>query len=174
MACLLALCSVTHTASAQAQGPLSRQIELQSALIYKIINFVEWDFFGKDSAPGELVICVLNAQAIEGALLRHRTATWRKLSIRVNTISSTALISASNCQAVVFGDSSPRQFLSAPQKNVLTIGFGDQFVREGGILGLVVRSNKLSFDINLQAAHAAGIRIEAPLVQLAHTVVLNK
>ena len=38
------------------------------------------------------------------------------------------------------------------------------------MVGLVNRGNRMSFEINLRAARAAGIRIAAPLLELADVV----
>ena len=54
--------------------------------------------------------------------------------------------------------------------NVLTVGDMDDFVEIGGVINLIIRANKIHFEINLIAAKQARIKLDLKLVTLASSV----
>jgi len=53
---------------------------------------------------------------------------------------------------------------------MLTVGEGDDFPAAGGVIGLVIEDNKVRFDVNLEAAERAGLKISSKLLKLARNV----
>ncbi len=53
----------------------------------------------------------------------------------------------------------------------LTVGDSDDFIRTGGMVGLITVENKIRFEVNLATCRRAGLRISASLLRLAKTVV---
>lgn len=53
---------------------------------------------------------------------------------------------------------------------VLTVGEADQFAVRGGVITFVKEANRLRFEINVDAAGRAGLRISSRLLQLARVV----
>ncbi|HKS38026.1 MAG TPA: YfiR family protein, partial [Verrucomicrobiae bacterium] len=47
-----------------------------------------------------------------------------------------------------------------------TVGDVAQFARRGGVINLTMEGNKVHFEINLDAANRAGLRISAQLLKL--------
>jgi len=62
---------------------------------------------------------------------------------------------------------------SASGNAVLTVGESEHFVQEGGIIGFCLEQNKIRFEINLEAAEKAKLKISAKLLALAKTVIGN-
>jgi len=54
---------------------------------------------------------------------------------------------------------------------VLTVGESDRFINEGGMIGFFLEENKIRFEINLEAAGLAKLKISSRLVTLARRVV---
>lgn len=54
---------------------------------------------------------------------------------------------------------------------VLTVGESERFVQQGGMIGLCVDENKIRFEINLEAAQRANLRISSRLLLLAKSVI---
>lgn len=147
-----------------------RQLELQGVLILKVMNYIHWPADRLDA--DEFTLCLIGAAPLQQALGKVQTPQWRQTTpIVIKPISAGGAPGFDACHALVLGERSAIPSGSASsQAGLLTIGFGESFVPSGGILGIVVRDNKLSFDISLDAAKNAGLRFEAPLLQLAHTV----
>ena len=54
--------------------------------------------------------------------------------------------------------------------NVLTVGDTESFARRGGVVNLVKRENKIKFEINVEAAREAELKISSKLLKLARIV----
>ncbi|MGB7750059.1 MAG: YfiR family protein [Candidatus Acidiferrales bacterium] len=57
--------------------------------------------------------------------------------------------------------------------SVLTVGESDGFVQQGGMIGFLLVENKVRFEINLQAAERANLKISSRLLLLAKSVIGN-
>jgi hypothetical protein len=55
----------------------------------------------------------------------------------------------------------------AADTHVLTVGEGDDFRRDGGMIQFMVADNGVKFAINQQQAERAGLRISSKLLELA-------
>jgi hypothetical protein len=53
---------------------------------------------------------------------------------------------------------------------VLTIGEGEAFVREGGMIGFIIENRRVRFDINQAAAMRSQLIMSARLLSVARTV----
>jgi hypothetical protein len=51
------------------------------------------------------------------------------------------------------------------------VGEADHFVQDGGMIGFFLDDNKVRFNINLDAAGRAKLKISARLLALAKTVI---
>ena len=72
-------------------------------------------------------------------------------------------------------------FVSMPEKEllkffpgvgpgVLTIGEGEGFVRDGGMIAFVLENHRVRFDINQTAAENAGLKLSSKLLSVARSV----
>jgi hypothetical protein len=57
------------------------------------------------------------------------------------------------------------------ENSVLTVGESEHFVQEGGMIGFCLEENKIRFEINLETAQKAKLRISSRLLALAKTVI---
>lgn len=54
---------------------------------------------------------------------------------------------------------------------ILTVGESEDFIHQGGMIGFCLQDNKIRFDINLQAATRANLKISSRLLLLAKSVI---
>ena len=54
---------------------------------------------------------------------------------------------------------------------VLLVGESEHFAQEGGVIGFCLEQNKVRFEINVEAAGKAKLKISAKLLALAKTVI---
>ncbi len=54
--------------------------------------------------------------------------------------------------------------------HVLTVGETDRFAQSGGMINFVLEENRVRFEINVEAADRAGLKISSKLLELAHVV----
>ena len=54
--------------------------------------------------------------------------------------------------------------------SVLTVGESPQFARHGGTIGLLLEEGRVRFEVNLDAAERAQLRVSSKLLAMAKTV----
>ncbi len=55
-------------------------------------------------------------------------------------------------------------------RGVLTVGEGDDFVRQGGIIAFVIENRRVRFDINQAAAENAALKLSSKLLSVARSI----
>ncbi len=79
------------------------------------------------------------------------------------------------CHVLFIGEGEKRQLASVlanvKGSPVLTVGESQRFVNQGGMIGFCLEENKIRFEINLESAEKAQLRISAKLLALAKTVI---
>lgn len=53
---------------------------------------------------------------------------------------------------------------------VLTVGEGEAFVHDGGMIAFVIENRRVRFDIHLTPAENAGVRLSSKLLNVARSV----
>ncbi len=167
---LLALASV----ELHAAGLASSEYKLKAALIFKLTRFVEWP--ADMRAGADFDICVLGRDDFGTALDALETREVDHRPIRIQRFVQSEAVNAS-CQ-ILFVSESKRPFLKTILRSlahlpILTISDVDGFAEQGGMIELTRGRKRMGFRINLQQATSAGLKIAAPLLELA-TIVETK
>jgi hypothetical protein len=149
-------------------APASLEYEVKAAFLLKFTKFVDWPATAFATAGTPLTICILGDdpfgrtldQIVEGESVNgHRVAVER---IRPDQTKS--------CHVVYTGDTKPVAALTDGSPGVLTVGEGDSFIQQGGIIGFIVDNRRVRFDINFKAANKAGVKLSSKLLSVARTV----
>ena len=168
----LALPAAADSGGPSGASDASREYEIKAAFIYNFTKFVEWPSRSLPGASDPIVIAVLGdspcAQALE-QVTRGRLVNGHPILIkRVDSAKD-----AGTAQLLFVGSSQQGQFdrmaaalAAAP---VLTVGESPSFAAEGAI-SFVRQEDKVRFEINLNAATKAGLKISAQLLKLATVV----
>lgn len=152
------------------EGLTDQQVKV--AFVYNFAKFVEWpgEVFSSSQAP--IVLCLppratasLAFTAIEG-----RRAQGRELRLKRDVRPD----ELRGCH-ILFVPSTDERPVETPPKSatglpVLTVGESVGFAASGGMIGFVVRDERVRFEINPDAAQRAGLRISAQLMRLAIVV----
>lgn len=130
--------------------------------------FTEWPA----SAGRELPVCILggdplgpSAAKINGRKVGERTLATRRLREQ-EAIGQCAVVFISrnaNAAAVSVID-------AARNKPILTVGESEGLARRGVMINMVLRNDKVSFEVNSEAARQAGLALSAKLLKLAVAV----
>ena len=162
-----------NAAEARTAGMRLTEYQAKAAFILNFANFVEWPpkVFTGPSAP--IVIGVLGEDPFEGALeqiIQGETVNGRTVALR----RSRRVEDLKTCQVLFISQleekSFPHIFDSLKGASVLTIGDADRFAENGGIICLIKQENRIRFQINIQAAASAGLKISSKLLQLAQII----
>lgn len=171
---LLALGLLSLQAVALAQNGGNSEYQVKAAFLFHFAQFVEWppQAFKSDASP--LTYCTIGEDPFQGAL----DASLSGKMIGTRPIRVEHLKEAQDmreCHIVFIGPMEKKRISSvlavlkgAP---VLTVGDSEHFVNEGGVIGFCLEAKKVRFEINLDVATEAQLKISAKLLTLAKTVI---
>ncbi len=163
--------TLVFPANATAQQGMAQEGVIKAAFVYNFAKFTDWpeELWGKSPS---LRLCTAGGK---NAFSQAVAALHRQQSIRGKDIEVSTIIrphESARCHLLVItGTESVGEWLrSTRYLPVLTVGDNKGFASTGGTIGLFVEGNKVKFAINPDAAHRAGIKISAKLLQLARLV----
>lgn len=173
-AVLTALLLAGNVRSIGAQSISSNEYAVKAAFLFHFAQFVEWPESAFQDANSPLIYCTIGEDPFQGALdasLKGKTIGARSLQVR----HLKQVQDAQGCHLIFVSGDDKRQIpgtLSLLQGNpILTVGESERFVQEGGVISFCMEENKIRFQINLEAAEKANLRISSRLLTLAKTVI---
>lgn len=140
----------------------------KAGFLYNFIAFTEWP-----SAVGSpLPVCVYGANPFEGELdaLEGKSVGGRSLTIRVPV----GLEQLKGCRVVFVAssaiDSLPRILDTLKGEPVLTVADSKGALDSGVGINMLVRQNKIAFEVNLVGTRRAQLNVSSKLLRLASEV----
>jgi len=156
----------------EAESPLPNEYLIKAAFLYNFAKFVDWphEKFEEPSSPINLYILGEDPFGLAIDYIVGKTAQGR--SFLIKRVSRDEDLG--KCH-ILYISASEEKFLpkildSLRGSSVLTVGDVGSFARNGGIINLIRVQDKIRFEINVDAAHRAGLRISAPLLQQAKII----
>ncbi len=164
--------SVPH---AGAEDDLTGEYLVKAAFLHNFAKFVEWpaESFSDNSSP--ITLCILGEDPFGDALetIRGKAVKGRKLVIK----QSLRIEDLGQCHMLFISSSEKNRLIHVldlvKTPNVLTVGDMESFAWHGGIVNLVKKANKIKFEINVDSAIEAGLKISSKLLKLAKIVENN-
>jgi hypothetical protein len=140
---------------------------MRAAFLYNFAAFTEWP-----SVSNKLNLCILGPEASSPALDNLEGKEIRNgVRIAVNHIASPA--DATQCQVLYFESPSPlvgKALTQLGAQPVLTIYGSDENDVGNAMIRLKMEKQRLTFEINLDAAQRAGLKFSSRLLRLAQKV----
>jgi len=174
MAVLGVIAALILACLAVPQTPASREYEVKAAFLYHFAQFVEWPEETFKDANNLLTYCTIGNDPFHGSLdasLSGKTIGAR--SFRVVHVKQPQEIQG--CQVLFIGAGEkkllPEILAKAKPSSILTVGESEHFAEDGGMIGFVLDENKIRFEINLEAAQKAKLKISSRLLALAKSVI---
>jgi hypothetical protein len=168
---LLVLCGAPGTVPAELS-----EYDVKAAFLFHFAQFVEWPGEAFKDASSPLTYCTIGEDRFRGALdesVKGKSVGGRPL--RVLHLKQREQIEG--CQVVFVAIEEKKRLeetlAGAAGQAVLTVGETEHFARDGGMIGFFLEENKVRFEINLDAASKARLKISAKLLSLAKTVIGN-
>ena len=165
--------SVTRPVNAGVTTPIA-EYDLKAALVYRTAKFIEWPdsaFAGPNSA---FVVCVVGDNTAAAAAFRTletKAIGTRPVSVRRITGD---MLDLRQCHTAYFPSDAADQIDYAADKlqgaPVLTVGDTEKFVQRGGMLSLVMKSERVNFLVHLSAAKRARLNVSSQLLELATVI----
>jgi hypothetical protein len=149
------------------------EYELKAAMLYNLTYFVEWPPSAYPYSQAPTVLCILGRDPFGGTL--ESIASGRVVNGRLLVIRHPQNDKEANGCHVLYISSSERksiaQILSTLKRaSVLTVGEMAQFAAHGGMIQFSLEEKQVHFEINLQAASEADLKISSRLLVLARIV----
>ena len=162
-------CLLISPVPAAAQAAL--EYEVKAAFLLNFTKFIDWpaSAFATPAAP--FTICILGRDPFGQALdqtVEGESVNGRKLAVR--RISQSPELQGCQVVFVDSGEKEVRKILNGLKNGVLTVGQGEGFMREGGMIAFVIENRRVRFDINQSAAENAGLRLSSKLLSVARSV----
>jgi YfiR/HmsC-like len=158
---------------AVAQGDSVGEYELKAAMLYNLTRFVEWPPSAYPHPQAPTVLCILGRDPFGDsltAIVSRQTARGRPVQIRHIQIEK----GVRACHVLYISSSEKKsiaQILSALKGlSVLTVGEMAQFAARGGMIQFSLEEKQVRFEINLEAASRADLKISSRLLVLAQIV----
>lgn len=144
---------------------------VKAAFLYNFAKFTEWPAAAFADASAKISIGFVGggaladtfSQAITGKNANGREFDVKKLG---------GAAEAGSCHIVFVSDASQAGAVVSATKGkpVLTVGEGEGFTGAGGMIGFVKDGAKVVFELNLEPAGAAGLKVDAKLKSVAKSV----
>jgi YfiR/HmsC-like len=175
---LIVWIGVAFGIAAPARGQLSGtgEYDVKAAFLFHFAQFVEWPPDSFKDANSPLMYCTVGDDPFHGALdqtLNGKTIGTRPLRVAHFKQSR----ETRGCQILFLGAGEMKRLgtgiASVSGNGILLVGETEHFVQEGGVIGFSLEQNKVRFEINLEAAGKAKLKISAKLLMLARTVIGN-
>lgn len=149
----------------------ANEAAVKVAFLYNFFKFIEWP---ESASQSKYNLCLVtphnlgdNLLALEGKTVNGKPLTvLQDLPIKDLKVCHLVFIAKSAANA---GDI-PRELRGTP---VVTVSDKPGFLEQNGTIGLVQDGNRLNFEVNLDNANAANVRISAQLLKLARNLNLN-
>jgi hypothetical protein len=172
LALLVAACLLGAPAAPAQSEPLS-EYQVKAAFLYNFAKFIDWppETFPVGNAP--IQVCMVGEDPF-GPVLEHtfegKTVNGHDLMIHhTNQVQQ-----LKGCQIAFISDSErkhlPEILADLQGASVLTVGDSNQFAELGGMIGFTLENNKVRFEINLDAATRARLKISSKLLSVARIV----
>lgn len=169
--CIAACLCIPGARGQSREAPTEYQVK--AAFVFNFAKFVEWPQAESTNGTAPIVVGILGEDPFGAEL--DRIVNDRQVNGRPLRLKRFVSLSEVNDCHMLFISSSEKQrlqtiFDSLQSKGILTIGDSENFAKEGGMINFVLEKGKVRFQINIDAAERAGIKLSSQLLKLAHIV----
>jgi hypothetical protein len=171
---LICLLKAFAAYSQTAESPVEYQVK--AAFLLNFTKFIDWPAASFANTDSPITICILGKDPFGPVLdeiVQGETVNARKVTVqRISQPPVSQAAGPQACHVVFVGepDKGISKTLSGMGRGVLTVGEGDRFLHDGGMVALVVDNRRVRFDINQTAATGAGLGLSARLLTVARAV----
>jgi hypothetical protein len=170
-AVLVAVVPLAALACQRAQAV--ERTSLEAAIVYNLLQFVEWPGEASLPAGAPLVVCLDAASPLLGELQSLEGRPVRRMKLAVRSVAAGE--PAKSCSAFYVDAEGQRKGLvarraAAAGAPVLVIGGSDVASAEGQTVHLAESGGRIVFDVDVKAAREAGLAVSSRLLRLARKV----
>jgi hypothetical protein len=158
------------TAIAGAQGPPSREYQLKAVFLFNFTQFVNWPPTAFDSEKSSLVIGVIGENPF-GSFLEETVAGEKvgEHAVVVRHFKNVSEITDCHILFINIRDGRNRTNIldQLKGKNILTVSDAADFNKQGGMIRLFTKTNKIKLQVNMDATRQSELELSSKLLRLA-------
>ena len=159
--------------AAHAKNPSYSAYEVKAAYLYNFSKFVEWPVNAFENSGSPFIIGILGNDPFDSSL--ELIVTNKMVNNRnIKVICSKKIKDLEKCHILFINLSEEYELAEIIEKiknlPVLTVSETEGFAQLGGIINFVMKQNNVSFEINVNAARQAGLKINSRVLQLAKII----
>ncbi len=149
----------------------SVEYKIKAGYLYNFTKFITWP----EDKSETFNLCILGEDPFGGLIdpIEQRTAFGRPIKLfRLNSLNK-----EQSCHMLYISSSAKENPASNGMlvirdldNKTLTVGEGEQFAAQGGMIGFVNRQGKIKLQINLKTLQQSGLKISAKLLEVAEVV----
>jgi hypothetical protein len=149
----------------------SLEYQVKAAFLLNFTKFVEWPASAFRQPDSPVSICILGAdpfgrgldQMLSGELVSGRKVVAQRIK---------SAPPPQVCQALFVSrtEKDIGKILPGLGPGVLTVGEGEGFIRDGGMVAFVIENRRVRFEISQTTAENAGLKVSSKLLSVAKQV----
>lgn len=152
------------------------EYQIKAAFLFNFVKFVDWPATTFKDEKQAISFCTVGDDPFRGALdevVNGKMSGNHSIRVQHHKLPQ----DIANCHILFIGSQHKKDIAAILERlkhsPILTVGESDGFVQQGGMIGFVLEDDKLRFDINLDAARSAQLRISSRLLSLAKIVIAS-
>jgi len=168
--CLFMLDGLTPALFPQAGGE-SLEYQVKAAFLLNFTKFIEWPAAAFEAADSPIAICILGEDPFGNAL--DQILTGEVVNGRKVVAQRLKRAPAPKACQVLFVSKPEKDTLKALPglgPGILTVGEGESFVREGGMIAFLIENRRVRFDIHETRAESAELKLSSKLLSVARSI----
>jgi hypothetical protein len=149
------------------------EYQVKAAFMLNLARFVQWPTAAFESTTSPLVVCVVGADPFGPALdqsLQGRSVFGHGVRVRRGVDPA----DNAGCHVLYLPSSEEPRLVDllshAKRASLLTVAEIRRFAEQGGIVALLIQDRRVRFEVNVDAAERAGLRIDARVLSLAAAI----
>jgi len=158
----------------RAQTSATNEYRVKAQFLSNFPSFVEWPAEAFSSPQEPLSVCVYGTYSFGLSLaenLGEKTVHGRRMEVRMTKKES----ELRSCHVLFVSRSAEKRYPAVMQAiqgaSVLTVGETPDFLAAGGAVNFLYQDDALQFEVNLNNANEAHLRLSASMLALARRVV---
>ena len=168
-AAITGLAMVLGLSSAHAADGLL-EYEVKAVFLLNFTKFIEWPAAAFELPDSPITICVLGEdpfgatldQVVNGEIVNGRKVAVQRIKRPP---------APKSCQILFWGKSDSAAAKGLPALGpVLTVGEGESFAHDGGMIAFVIDNRRVRFQVNQTLAENAGLKLSSKLLSVAKAV----
>jgi YfiR/HmsC-like len=158
--------------ASNAEDAMPSEYQVKAAFLINFPKYMDWPATAFATATNPVIIAVSGETKVAGEL--EKIIAGRIVNGRGIVLKRLAAGESPGVCHILFISAAEQKYspslIAKLKRGVLSVGESDDFLEHGGIINLTRHEQKISLEVNLTAATAAGIKISSQLLKVAGAV----